>query len=88
MQRATLLFYKYIMFQPKNDMASGKHQLVIWKAPTCSGWQRTRPCIGLVVKEYDISSWSLILLGKGKHGIFLVYNNQYPPKKKGGVVST
>lgn len=28
MQRATLLFHKYIMFQPKNDMASGKHQLV------------------------------------------------------------
>lgn len=28
MQRATLLFYKYIMFQPKNDMTSGKHQLV------------------------------------------------------------
>lgn len=28
MQRATLLFYKYIIFQLKNGMASGKHQLV------------------------------------------------------------
>lgn len=28
MQRATLLFYKYIMFQPKNGIASRKHQLV------------------------------------------------------------